>query len=50
MPAGVGMTCGTVAVIGGIRPAASFEMELDDPVLGRRIRHQYTLDILPHVA
>lgn len=50
MPAGSGMTCGTVAAIGGIRPAPAFEMELDDPVLGRTLRHQYTLDILPIVA
>lgn len=50
MPAGTGMTCGTVAAIGGIRPAPSFEMELEDPVLKRTIRHRYTLDVLPAVA
>ena len=49
LPENVGMVCGTVAVIGGIRPAASFEMELDDPVLGRKLQHRYTLDILPIV-
>ena len=50
MPAGTGMTCGTVAVIGGIRPAASFQMELEDPVLQRTLRHEYRLDILPVIA
>lgn len=47
---GTGMTCGTVAVIGGIRPATVFEMELHDPVRQRTIRHRYTLDVLPEVA
>lgn len=47
---GTGMTCGTVAVIGGIRPATVFEMELHDPVRQRSIRHRYTLDVLPEVA
>lgn len=50
MPAGTGMTCGTVAAIGGIRPSPSFEMELEDPVLKRALRHQYTLDVLPIIA
>lgn len=50
MPPGAGMTCGTVTARGGIRPAPSFEMELHDPVLGRSLRHQYELDILPVVA
>ncbi|NMG32885.1 DUF2848 domain-containing protein [Azoarcus sp. TTM-91] len=47
---GTGMTCGTVAVIGGIRPAATFEMELHDPRSGRSIRHRYTATVLPEVA
>ncbi|HEX2655448.1 MAG TPA: DUF2848 domain-containing protein, partial [Xanthobacteraceae bacterium] len=33
------MLCGTVGAIGGIRPAERFEMELEDPVLGRRMTH-----------
>jgi hypothetical protein len=45
-----GMLCGTVAVIGGIRPATVFEMELADPRSGRVIRHRYTQAILPEVA
>ena len=47
---GTGMCCGTVGVIGAIRPAPSFAMELVDPVLGRAIRHRYTLDVLAEVA
>lgn len=50
MPEGTGMTCGTVAAIGGIRPAPSFEMELEDPVLKRSLRHRYDLEILPVIA
>lgn len=50
IPAGAGMTCGTVGAIGGIRPAPSFRMELHDPVLGRSIGHAYALECLPEVA
>jgi Protein of unknown function (DUF2848) len=41
------MFCGTLAAHGGIRPADIFEFELDDPVLGRKIRHQYRIQNLP---
>jgi hypothetical protein len=41
------MFCGTLAVKGGIRPAEAFEMELEDPVLRRRIRHKYSVAVLP---
>lgn len=50
IPANAGMTCGTVAAIGGIRPAAMLEMELFDPKLARSIKHVYTLNILPEIA
>ncbi len=50
IPEHAGMTCGTVAAIGGIRPAPSFEMELFDPKHQRSIRHKYTLKILPEIA
>lgn len=50
MPDAAGMTCGTVAVIGGIRPAPVFRMELHDPVLNRSINHRYAVDVLPEVA
>ncbi len=38
---------GTFAAIGGIRPADGFEMELEDPVLGRKIGHAYAIETLP---
>jgi hypothetical protein len=44
------MFCGTLGAIGGIRPAARFEIELEDPVLKRTLRHAYDIDILPVVA
>lgn len=50
LPAGAGMTCGTVAAIGGIRPAADFTMELHDPRLNRTLRHSYHVESLPVVA
>lgn len=47
LPAGTAMFCGTLAVHGGIAPAEKFEMELDDPVLGRRLTHGYRIQTLP---
>lgn len=44
---GFAMTCGTVGVIGRIRPAARFRMELTDPVRGRHITHEYGTLALP---
>ena len=41
------MFCGTHAAHGGIRPAERFEFELEDPVLGRCIRHGYDVAVLP---
>jgi hypothetical protein len=41
------MFCGTFAAKGGIRPSARFEMELEDPVLGRKLSHQYAIRELP---
>jgi uncharacterized protein DUF2848 len=50
LPAGTVMFCGTVGAIGGIRPANRFEMELEDPVLGRRLTHAYDIVALPVVS
>lgn len=50
LPDGVGMSCGTVPAIGGIRPAAVFAMHLHDPRSGRRISHRYHTQTLPEVA
>lgn len=47
LPGGSAMFCGTLAVHGGIAAASEFEMELEDPVLGRMIRHRYNIEILP---
>ena len=42
-----GMFCGTLAAKGGIRPAARFSMELEDPVLKRKLKHEYRIQVLP---
>lgn len=49
-PEGSVMCCGTVNAIGGIRASNDFTMELHDPVLDRRIRHHYSVRILPEIA
>jgi hypothetical protein len=50
LPAGAAMFLGTMGAIGGIRSSARFEMELDDPVLGRKLRHAYQVQSLPVVS
>jgi Protein of unknown function (DUF2848) len=50
LPMGTAMFCGTMGAIGAIRPSSRFEMELDDPVLGRKISHAYDVKTLPVVA
>src|SRR5215210_5752363 len=42
--------CGTIGAKGGIRPAARFDMELEDPVLKRRMAHGYEVITLPVVS
>jgi hypothetical protein len=44
------MFCGTLGAKGGIRPASRFEMELEDPVLKRRMTHAYDVVSLPVVT
>jgi hypothetical protein len=44
---GWAMFCGTLAAKGGIRPAKVFRMELDDPVLKRKLAHEYRIAVLP---
>jgi hypothetical protein len=44
---GWAMFGGTLAAKGGIRPAGRFAMELEDPVLGRKLRHEYRIHVLP---
>lgn len=50
MHQGAAMSCGTVGAIGGIRPAASFTMELFDPRTRRSLHHCYAIDVLTEVA
>jgi hypothetical protein len=47
LPSGCVMFCGTFAVQGPIEPAAEFEIELEDPVRGRRLTHRYRVAELP---
>jgi Protein of unknown function (DUF2848) len=47
---GYAMSCGTLPVIGGIRPTAKFRMELHDPLTSRRICHEYQIESLPMIA
>jgi hypothetical protein len=42
--------CGTIGAKGGIRPASRFDMELEDPVMKRRITHGYDVIALPVVT
>ncbi len=47
---GSAMFFGTLPAKGGIRPAARFEMELEDPVLSRKLSHAYNIEPLPVVS
>jgi hypothetical protein len=47
LPENTLMYCGTLAARGGVRPTPRFEYEIEDPVLGRRIAHAYSVRILP---
>jgi hypothetical protein len=44
---GTAMFCGTLAVHGAIEGGDRFEMELEDPVLGRKLTHAYRVEQLP---
>jgi hypothetical protein len=47
LPDGTLMFCGTLAAKGGVRPSEWFAFELEDPVLGRKIRHEYRSVSMP---
>ncbi len=49
LPVGTVMFCGTFPAIGGIRAAQRFLGELEDPVLGRKLRFDYQIEPLPLV-
>jgi hypothetical protein len=44
---GTAMFCGTLAVHGAITPSESFAVELEDPVLRRKMTHSYRVQNLP---
>jgi Protein of unknown function (DUF2848) len=50
LPDGTIMFCGTLAAHGGVRPTRDFAFELEDPVLGRKISHAYTVRTLPNLG
>ncbi|PSF13608.1 DUF2848 domain-containing protein [Marinobacter fuscus] len=43
---GQAMLCGTLPVIGGVRPSETFRMVLTDPVRGRSLEHAYNVETL----
>ena len=47
LKAGTAMFCGTFAVHGDISYSGTFDMELEDPVLGRKLAHGYKIVSLP---
>jgi hypothetical protein len=47
LPAGTAMFCGTLAVHGEIAPAERYDLEIEDPVLHRKITHHYAVNVLP---
>jgi uncharacterized protein DUF2848 len=44
---GTVMFCGTLAVHGEIEPADCYDLEIEDPVLKRKITHRYSVTVLP---
>lgn len=46
LPVGTAMFCGTLPVIGPLQGGERFEFELEDPVLGRTLRHAYAVQML----
>ena len=44
---GYAMFGGTFAAKGGIRPSERFMIELEDPVLKRKLSHEYVIRVLP---
>lgn len=47
LPLGTALFCGTMSAIGGIRSSGRFEMELEDPVGGRKLSGVYEATIIP---
>lgn len=47
---GQAMLCGTLPVIGELRPADAFRIMLKDPVSGLELQHRYDIQTLPVIA
>ncbi|PTB94444.1 DUF2848 domain-containing protein [Marinobacter sp. B9-2] len=47
---GQAMLCGTLPVIGELRPADAFRVVLKDPVTGQELQHRYAIQTLPVIA
>jgi Protein of unknown function (DUF2848) len=47
LPLGTAMFCGTIAVRGEIEPAEKYELEIEDPILHRKINGCYSVTELP---
>jgi uncharacterized protein DUF2848 len=50
LPPHVAMFCGTMPTVGRVRSSPRFAMELEDPVLGRKLSHAYQVQALPLVS
>jgi hypothetical protein len=50
LPPGGAMLCGTLAAIGGVRPARQFRARLADPATGRALTLGYRAEPLPVIA
>jgi Protein of unknown function (DUF2848) len=50
MSNGTALFCGTLAVLGDVRPSSRFSFELEDPVRNRRISYAYDIKTLPNVG
>jgi len=40
-------TADRIEALGGVRPSSQFAFELEDPVLGWKIQHEYRVNFLP---
>jgi uncharacterized protein DUF2848 len=47
LPPSTAMFCGTLPALNGVKGAPGFEIQLEDPVLGRILRHRYQVRTLP---
>ena len=47
LPPSTAMFCGTLPALTSVKGAPAFEVQLEDPVLGRILRHRYQVRALP---